>query len=204
LLILDLEHVSRLARDAGGRGARVDFGSPLMASVALWGELPVGWAGRLAAGLAARGFDTRSAAAQLSREHGWLAAFEVHSAMAGLADGELDVLGMCKHGEPEQSELVVSHFSLERDHDAALELRVVAPDRIGFLAALLGKLAFFSLFPESMRITTAGDQAHDVLRLRALGGGVPGPAIERALRLELTRAPTVPPPQRRSAPPERG
>lgn len=205
---LDLGRVSRLASQVRGPYAHVERRSPSSAAIALWGDLPVGWAGRLAAGLAEHGLDTRRAGAVRSQEHGWLAEFEVGHAR-GVDPGGVDYLALCAEERVAEAELVISEFSLQRGYDAGLELWVVAPDRLGFLAALLGRLAFFSLFPEAMSITTVGEQAVDELRVRGLGGLPPVAEIEHALRRALAGVPSsVPPPAaaqvRRSTAPRGG
>jgi hypothetical protein len=189
LNVVELEHVNQRAHRAGGSGVAVEGAGTGFSRVALWGELPLGWAGRLAAGLARHGLDTRTAMAMRSSEHGWLAEFEVaHRPRVDL--GEIDYLRLCQ----EERDMVVEDLALERFtlkrliEAGTLELTVVARDRLGFLALLLGQLAFFSLFPEAMRITTVDQLAHDSLWLRGLNDRPPGAAIEAALVQSLSRS----------------
>jgi hypothetical protein len=198
----DLDHVARFAESSGESGVHVDPFSVDAARVALWGELPIGWAGRLAAGLADSGVDIRRGGAKCSDGRQWLAEFEV-SPHGSLDLSTLDYLGLCRDDSVARSkeELKLYHFDLARTEDgSALELTLRAPDQLGFLGNLLGHLAFFSLFPESMSVTTVNGVALDMFSLRALGGAAPTQNIEQVVLSSLSKCSSSPP-RRSSTPP---
>jgi hypothetical protein len=66
-----------------------------------------------------------------------------------------------------------------------LRLDVAGEDGVGFLAALLRRLAFHSLFPVELGLDTVGGQARDRLWLRGAGGTRPLPRAQLALRASL-------------------
>jgi hypothetical protein len=198
----DLDHVARLAESSGEAGVHVEAASGEFARIALWGELPVGWAGRLAAGLADAGVDIRRGGAKSSDARQWLAEFEV-TQHGSLDLAALDYVGLCRDEAVPRSkeELKLYHFDLARTEDgSALELTLRAPDQLGFLGNLLGHLAFFSLFQESMNVATVNGVALDVFSLRALGGAVPSQNIEQVVLSSLSRCSSSPP-RRSSTPP---
>jgi hypothetical protein len=191
-----------LAESAREPGAHVEKVSPEFARIALWGELPVGWAGRLAAGLADAGVDIRRGGAKSNDARQWLAEFEV-TPHGTLDLSTLDYLGLCRDDAVARSkeELKLYHFDLARTEDgAALELTLRAPDQLGFLGNLLSHLAFFSLFPESMNVVTMNGVALDMFSLRALGGAAPSQNIEQVVLSSLSRCSSSPP-RRSSTPP---
>ncbi len=199
---LDLDHVARLAESSREPGVHVELSSADSGRVALWGELPVGWAGRLAAGLADAGVDIRRGGAKCNDARHWLAEFTL--SLHGVLDlSSLDYLGLCRDESVARSseDLKLYHFDLARTHDgAALELTLRAPDQLGFLGNLLSHLAFFSLFPESMSVATVNGVALDVFSLRALGGAPPSANIEQVVLSSLSRCSSSPP-RRSSTPP---
>jgi hypothetical protein len=199
---LDLAHVARLAKATREPGVHIEPASVDSARVALWGELPVGWAGRLAAGLADAGVDIRRGGAKCGDARRWLAEFEVIP-HGSLDLTTLDYLGLCRDEPVVRSKegLKLYHFDLTRTGDgSALELTLRAPDQLGFLANLLGHLAFFSLFPESMNVATINGVALDVFSLRGLGGAPPSRNIEQVVLTSLSRCSSSPP-RRSSTPP---
>lgn len=199
---LDLDQVARWAKSSKASGARVEYVGPRLARVGLWGELPVGWAGRLARGLADAGVDIRRGEAKCNDSRLWLAEFELSA--QGLLDlSTLDYLKLCRaDGASHDNEaLKLYHFELGRAPDgAALELMIRAPDKLGFLGRLLGHLAFFSLFPESMSVTSLNGTAHDWFTLRGVGGSRPSVHIEHMVTSSLSRY-TSSAPRRSSTPP---
>jgi UTP:GlnB (protein PII) uridylyltransferase len=81
----------------------------------------------------------------------------------------------------------LSEFSLgdPADHNGALQLEVRAADQLGFLAALLNRLAFLFLFPEEMHIDTVNGMAVDRFRLKGIGGTPPSATSRAALQRKL-------------------
>ena len=65
---------------------------------------------------------------------------------------------------------------------AAVELTVRGPDRRGFLAALLEKLAALGLFPERISVETVHTMAADTLWLQGVAGQPPTERSIESLR----------------------
>lgn len=143
------------------------------ARVELRGELPLGWCGNLAAGLSRRKVSiTRGSA---DREgSSWNAVFEVVSE-AGPLPTDLDYAALALEETAEQGAAIrLESFVLTTPRrGAAVELTVRAPDRTGFLAALLDRLALLGLFPGRISVETVHGSAVDTIWLHAVGGLAP-------------------------------
>jgi len=96
-------------------------------------------------------------------------------------------LARLKAREGFSTPLRVGRFALQSalEHAGSLRLSVEARDRIGFLAALLRRLAYFSLFPVEMRLDTESDRIADELWLRAGGDRTPSTTTREALARAL-------------------
>jgi hypothetical protein len=153
-----------------------------LAKVELHGELPLGWCGKLAAALSRRGVSILRGNAQ-RQGTGWDVTLEVQSEDA-TDPRELDFATLAaeesaeSNGAPRLESFVLT---LPR-RGAAVELTVRGPDRRGFLAALLERLALLGLFPERISVETVHDMAADTLWLNATGGQPPTERSIDALR----------------------
>lgn len=169
-------------------GVRVTRSEQGLHRVDLWGGMPVAWLGNFARGTTRAGLDIVRGVARRSAQRHWTAYFDVRSSLAVELE-RTDFLALAR--EPSARfpavELRLDSFELHRSSErtGALELRLRAPDSVGFLAALLEHLAGFVLFPEEISINTFRLEAHDTLILSSVAGQSPPPEIEDALRASL-------------------
>lgn len=152
------------------------------------GRLRPGWCGNLAMGLAALDID-------ITRGH-------ATSEGAGFWSAQLELL--CPADDQPTREQIArllesngaAGFTLPLDllsyglapstrHGGCLLLELEAPNRVGFLAALLRRLAYFSLFPVELQLETSAGAARDRLWLRGGGDSLPAPRVAGALRVNL-------------------
>ncbi|MET0793908.1 MAG: hypothetical protein ABW061_20480 [Polyangiaceae bacterium] len=156
--------------------------------VELWGNLPVGWLSNFTRGTARMSLDIVRGVARRSPLRRWSATFEMRGTSDAIVQ-RIDFLELARVGgeSPLSIPLELLRFDLTRstEREGTLELRVGAPDRVGFLAALLGHLAGFVLFPDEIRIDTFQNEADDALFLTSLGGQRPPVQLEAALRASL-------------------
>lgn len=171
------------------------------------GRLRPGWCGSLATGLASRGVDIVRGHAVSVSAGVWRARFEL--CCPDPAELRRDVLlEMLESGGAVgfTSPIELLGYRLEdvSGPGTALRLDVRARDRVGLLAALLRRLAYYSLFPSELRLETFARVACDRLWLRAAGGATPPPQIRRTLVASLdalVKTSTARPPSRARPPP---
>ena len=86
-----------------------------------------------------------------------------------------------------QPPLVLDSFEVRAagDHGGSLHVALAAPDCVGFLAALMRRFAYFSLFAVELRLDTRGGRVDDQFWLRAGAYRRPAPATGSALRSAL-------------------
>ena len=151
----------------------------------LTGSLHAGWAGRLAAGLAARHVSVVRAAARRT-DTLWTAEIEFDVLEAGVEPSAVDFIALMLDAAPDRSapDPRIASFHLSRGaRDVAVELR--ARDEVGFLSGTLRVFAFFGLFPHSLRVDTVGGEVRDLFRLQGLSGQVPPAGVVAALERRL-------------------
>jgi hypothetical protein len=160
-----------------GQASQVVEVSRGTARVELRGELPLGWCGNLAGALSRRGVSILRGNAE-QQGGTWSVVLEVAS--EGTDPQSLDFAALATEESPEpQVPLRLESFVLTLPRrGAAVELTVRGPDRRGFLAALLERLALLGLFPERISVETVHGTAADTLWLHAVGGQKP---TERAV-----------------------
>jgi hypothetical protein len=165
-----------------GQDSEVVEVSPGVARVELKGELPLGWCGNLAGALSRRGVSILRGNAE-RQGTGWAVVLEVTSE-DGKDARELDFMALAHEANPEpQGAVRLESFVLNMPRrSAAVELTLRGPDRRGFLAALLERLAGLGLFPERISIETVHGMAADTLSLHAVGGQPPTERSMAALR----------------------
>jgi len=156
----------------------------------LWGRLPPGWAGALSAGLSRKGIGViRGSATKV--QAAWDAVFEVDPSRSVGDPGRIDFLGLAqdeRQAAPAADlSLTDAVFGEPEQHNGAFYLEVRAEDQLGFLGALLNRMAFLSLFPEEMIIETENGRIYDRFWIRGIGGSTPSPASRDALRKKLGR-----------------
>jgi hypothetical protein len=153
------------------------------------GPLPTGWAGNLAAGLARVGVSIDRGHARGAGAGLWSSRIEVVRT-AGAADPRalgIEALATTDSGAGFAAPIELDHFALlpSLEHGGTLQLRLEAADTMGFLAALLRRLAYFALFPVEMRLETRSGRIADEFWLCAGGSRAPSPATADALRAVL-------------------
>jgi len=170
------------AARVAGKAAEVAELSAGVARVEFHGDLPLGWCGNLASGLSRRGLSIVRGHAE-RQGTGWDVVLEVQ-AEEGADPREIDFVALASestqetNGAPRLESFVLT---LPR-RSAAVELTVRGPDRRGFLAALLERLALLGLFPERISVETVHSMAADTLWLHAVGGQPPTERSIEALR----------------------
>jgi hypothetical protein len=149
--------------------------------VELKGELPLGWCGNLAGALSRRGVSILRGNADRDGT-GWNVVLEV-IAEGGTDPRELDFAALASEASPDSpSTLRLESFVLTLPRRGAPELTVRGPDRRGFLAALLDRLAALGLFPSRISVETVHGMATDTLWLHGTGGEPPKDRSVDALR----------------------
>ena len=165
-----------------GQASQVVELSPGVARVELKGDLPLGWCGNLAGALSRRGVSILRGNADREGT-GWSVVLEV-VAEDGANPRELDFAALAAEASPEApASLRLESFVLTLPRrGAAVELTVRGPDRRGFLAALLERLAALGLFPSRISVETVNSMAADTLWLQGTGGQPPTDRSIDALR----------------------
>ena len=159
-------------------------------TLTLWGDLGLGWLGRLANALSRRGISIESVDAIRRADGSWFGALRLAIELATIAPTELDYFSLCSEGRDDTIALReprLERFQIERTATGALELRLNAADEVGFLASVLDRCEFLGLFPERLKVTTDQGMINDVLWLRGVAGNAPSSEAERALRAQFSR-----------------
>jgi UTP:GlnB (protein PII) uridylyltransferase len=119
------------------------------------------------------------------REKFWVAEFEIEPTRGDVQVESVDFLAMAASSAraPGLRRLALSEFAVgdPARHGGAMYLEVRGRDQVGFLAELLGQLAFLTFFPEEMIVQTSGDQVFDRFLLKGVAGQVPHPGACQAL-----------------------
>jgi hypothetical protein len=151
----------------------------------LWGRLHPGWSGSLSEGLSQSRVSVVSGFARKLGAMRWLSELELE-ALPGAPDPLLvDYLALASRPLPAgwRTAIDLGRFSIERSpkHGGSLFVEIEGQDDVGFLAALLVRFAFLSLFPEEMRIETRAGVARDRFWLTGIGRSVPSEPNRTAL-----------------------
>lgn len=152
------------------------------------GRLRPGWCGNLSTGLADAGVDIARARAVSTGAGVWEALFELQCAAGKhLGPSEVEDWLDRSSGAGFAARVELAGFRLARSpaHGGSLRLEVEAADHVGFLAALLRRLAYFSLFPVELRLDTLDGAVRDHFWLRGAGSSEPRPSTEAALAASL-------------------
>lgn len=154
----------------------------------LWGRFPPGWAGALSGGLSRKGIGIIRGNAK-KVQTSWSALFELDASRCSVNLNGIDFLALAldERDSGPATAFTLSEFSLgePESNNGALQLEVRAADQLGFLAALLNRLAFLFLFPEEMQIETVNGRAVDRFRLKGIGGTPPSATARAALERKL-------------------
>ncbi|HET9934234.1 MAG TPA: hypothetical protein VFQ35_26210 [Polyangiaceae bacterium] len=164
------------------RGFETTAGEKGALSVALWGDLGLGWFRRFASAMARRGISIKSAAGTRDGDESWSARIELEVENASVDPKSLNYLALTEEGDGDPLELPpIDRFRIERTETAAICLRVFAKDRVGLLSALLDRMQFLGLFPVRLRVTTDGPVVDDTIWLKGVADHPPSMEAERAL-----------------------
>lgn len=153
------------------------------------GKFPPRWLANLTSGLSARDINIQRGAAHRVTASLWEGTLEISPAAIGGSPEGLDYLALARDGASlsERTEMVrLESFTLEK-REGAFFVEIEAPDSVGFLVTILKTFAFFSLFPDEVRIDTPGGRVRDSFQLKGIGGMPPSDASFHGLRTELEK-----------------
>lgn len=156
--------------------------------VSVQGSLTTGWAGRLAASLAARRLNVVRGGAVRRAGHVWDVELLLEPLDRSVDPRALDYLALAQEGSaPDHADgesVVIDTFVLTR---TATELVVdlEAVDSLGFLDRLLRVFALYGLFPRELKLETRGQRVRDQFRLQGLAGQLPSLQVCEAVGLRL-------------------
>jgi len=170
-------------------GFSIEKGSSGHYCLKIWGRFPPTWIGSLSSGLSRNLISIISGSAKKEKTH-WQAEFEIMATPQAPDAKRIDYLALALEGPASHPPVTISLDAFVIDnmpgkHDGALYLEVKAADQIGFLGALLNRLAYYTLFPESMIIETVNNRILDRFRIKGLGGQFPSDASIKTLRQKL-------------------
>jgi hypothetical protein len=155
----------------------------------IWGRFPPTWIGSLSSGLSRNRISVISGSAKKEKAV-WQAEFEIMATPQAPDPNRIDYLALALERPASRLPVTISldEFVIDNEpgkHDGALYLEVKAADQIGFLGALLNRLAYYTLFPESLIIETVNNRIIDRFRIKGLGGQFPSDASIKTLRQKL-------------------
>jgi hypothetical protein len=151
----------------------------------LSGSLHYAWAGRLAAGLAARHISIVRATA-MRGETRWTADIDFDALQDEMEPSALDFIALMREQRPLQGaeRLALASCRVTRTRsDAEVEIR--GEDAVGLLGRILLLFAELGLFPRAMRVETRGAAVRDVFLLQNLWGQPPPEELVAVLRTQL-------------------
>jgi len=167
----------RIAEADGGR-----------TQVLLSGALHSGWAGRLAAALAARRVSVVRGRGIRRSGHLWDIELLLEPLDRGVSLADIDYLALAREGrtpaEASDASLELESFSLQRTADDLI-VDLEGVDGLGFLDRVLRVFAFYSLFPRELHLETRGPKVKDRFHLQGLGGQAPSLQVCEAVGLKL-------------------
>lgn len=153
----------------------------------LSGSLNFAWAGRLAAGLAARHISVVRATARRGSTR-WTAETELDVVDGAVEPSAIDFIALMReHQDPASAgTIALESFRVTRTRrDVEVEIR--GEDAVGLLGRILLLFGEFGLFPRAMRVETVGSAVRDVFLLQNVAGEPPPHGVVAALgrRLEV-------------------
>jgi hypothetical protein len=188
--ILALEPVIARARDEASAGFECHPDGDFF-RLCIWGWFPPDWCGNLSLHCYAARLSVRAAEARRVRTSLWAGAFLLApSALAG-SPHVLDFVHMARHrpnGVAKPASMEIDRVEVEQSPSVnAARIRIGGPDRIGFLAVVLERMAFCGLYPHQLSVrTTPTGRAEDCFDVLGVGGTQPSPraleALEKLLR----------------------
>jgi hypothetical protein len=156
--------------------------------VRVHGSLTTGWAGRLAAGLAARRLNVVRGSGARRAGHLWDVELLVEPLNRTTDPRTIDYLALAQEGQApdhlDEASIVIDTFVLTRTAtDLVVDLEAV--DALGFLDRLMRVFALYGLFPRELKLETRGQRVRDQFRLQGLGGQLPSLQVCEAVGLRL-------------------
>jgi hypothetical protein len=156
--------------------------------VTVRGNLTTGWAGRLAASLAARRLNVVRGGGSRRAGHVWDVELLLEPLDRAVDPRALDYLALAQEGQApdhaDDASVVIDTVVLTRTA-AELVVDVEAVDTLGFLDRLLRVFALYGLFPRELKVETRGQRVRDQFRLQGLGGQLPSLQVCEAVGLRL-------------------
>ena len=153
--------------------------------VSLQGRFLPGWLGEFSAGLADHRLSILTGSARRISPSVWQACFELDASAAGMKLDHIDFLALASSRSAAKGVAPALEAVRVVEEEDALLVEVNGADQIGFLAGLLKRFAFYSLFPVELEVATAGGQISDRIRLKGVGGTSPSAEAVDALRKGL-------------------
>ena len=140
------------------------------------------WLAFLCGGLSASGVSVVSGRAFRTAPMAW----EGHLLVGGEVAG-LDIVALAGRRPPMRDAAfpVLTWSTVERRSDGLLYLSLEAPDVLGFLGRLLGRMALLTLLPAEVDITTVDGRISDRFVLSGIGSTPPSDDVVDALRVML-------------------
>lgn len=151
----------------------------------LSGSLHFAWAGRLAAGLAARHISVVRASARRGSTR-WTAEIELDVLPGAAEPSAIDFIALMReHRGPARGEpLALASFHVARTR-RDVEVEIKGEDAVGLLGRTLLVFAEHGLYPHAMRVETLASAVRDVFLLQTATGERPGEPAIAALRARL-------------------
>jgi hypothetical protein len=184
---LDLEPVIERAQSDANAGCECSPDGGFW-RLRIWGWFPPDWCGNLSLHCYAARLSVLGAEARRVRTSLWAGVFLLEPSARGASPRAHDFVHMARHRPTGVAKPVaISIESLRVEPGAggrAARIHVGGPDRIGFLAAVLERMAFCGLHPHELSVrTTADGRAEDRFEVHGVGGAPPTPAaLEAALK----------------------
>jgi hypothetical protein len=150
--------------------------------VSLQGRFLPGWLGEFSAALADHQLSILAGNARRVSPSVWQACFELDASAAGIKPDHIDFLALASSRSAVPGATPALEAVRVIEEGDALLVEVNGADQIGFLAGLLKRFAFYSLFPVELEVETAGGQISDRIRLKGVGGTAPSAEAVEALR----------------------
>jgi hypothetical protein len=156
--------------------------------VRVHGALTTGWAGRLAAAMAARRLNVVRGGGSRRSGHLWDVELLLEPLDRLVDPRALDYLALAQEGQApdhlDEASVVIDNFVLTRT-GSELVVDVEAVDALGFLDRLLRVFALYGLFPRELKLETRGQRVRDQFRLQGLAGQLPSLQVCEAVGLRL-------------------
>ena len=194
--------MNRISRTDGGAFTRREEAwseatvlGPNEFRVRLGGLFTGAWMARLSTRLAERELSIDHIHARLTTDQIWIAELHLIRVAEGIDPLSLDYAALAEDDSegPISGNLAIDGYRLieSRDYGGSLMLTLEAPDSLGLLGALLGRLAHLELFPVELHIETRAGRAYDSLWLAGIGGAPPESGARDAVVELLDRSRTI-------------